>query len=179
MNTQKHIKLLIDLLSESSNEDYTQILKDFDFDGIDFSEIEHWIPNCYSRNCFYRDSNFELILICWDKGQQTAIHDHDGEECWVYLLDGEMNEEYYKLDNQGQLTLTHSQTLCKNQITKSDKKSGFHRLRNTTFSCSMSLHVYAKPIAKNRTFDEQLGCIVENTLVDHTFSCIVDLEVVN
>ncbi|MCB0399740.1 MAG: cysteine dioxygenase family protein, partial [Winogradskyella sp.] len=82
-------------MSKSSKEDYTEILLNFNFEDIDFSEIEYWEPQCYTRNCFYKDDNFELILICWDKGQKTAIHDHDGEDCWVYLLEGKMEEDFY------------------------------------------------------------------------------------
>lgn len=179
MNSQEHIHSLIYQLSESSKEDYTQILTDFDFNNIDFSAIEHWIPNSYSRNCFYRDNNFELILICWDKGQDTAIHDHDGEDCWVYLLQGSLEEDYFRLNKAAQLELTKTVILQKDQITKSDKDSGFHRLRNSTLQRALSLHVYAKPIKQSRTFDKDLGAIVEKKLKDDTFKSVVNYQPIN
>lgn len=179
MSNQEHIHSLIYQLSESSNEDYTQILKDFDFDNVDFSDIEHWIPNCYTRNCFYRNENFELILICWDKNQQTAIHDHDGEECWVYLLRGELEEDFFGLNSSEGLELTKTTILTRNHITKSDKNSGFHRLRNNTKDRAVSLHVYAKPIKQSRTFDNELGSIVEKKLTDDTFKSVIDFETIN
>lgn len=161
-------------MSESSKEDYMQILKDFDFDTLDLSAIENWVPNCYTRNCFYRDDKFELILICWNQDQQTAIHDHNDEDCWVYLIKGELEEDYFKLNGQDKLEYVDTKTLLKNQITKSDKESGFHRLRNNTSHRAMSLHVYAKPITQSRTFDEKLECIVDKALKDDTFKCVAD-----
>jgi len=179
LNTQEHIHSLIYQLSESSKEDYTQILTDFDFEVVDFSAIEHWTPNCYSRNCFYRDENFELILICWDKSQETAIHDHDGEECWVYLLQGELEEDFFRLGSSQQLELTKTKILTENQMTKSDKNSGFHRLRNNTTNRAISLHLYAKPIKQSQTFDNELGSLVEKKLKDDTFKSVTDVETTN
>lgn len=164
-----NIQTLIDQLSESKKKDYSLILNNFDFDKVDFREIENWSPNGYTRNCFYRDEYFELILICWDKGQETAIHDHDGKDCWVYLLEGEMEEDFYKLNEDGKLTLSLTKTLQINELTKSDKLSRFHRLRIISEKRAMSLHVYAKPIKQSAVYDDGLGQLIEKKLKDDTF----------
>ena len=175
MNTQAHIYSLIQLLSKSPKEDYTNILLNFNFQNIDFSEIENWKIHSYTRNCFYKDENFELILICWDKGQKTAIHNHNGEECWVYLLEGELEEDFYELDDSGQLEYKSSQILRPNEITKSEGHDGFHRLRNSSKSRALSLHVYAKPIAQSLTFDDALGKLVDKNLRYDTFKSFVSV----
>ncbi len=173
MNTQEHIHALIDVLSHSSKEDYTEILLSFNFQDIDFSEIENWKPHSYTRNCFYKDENFELILICWDKGQKTAIHNHNGEECWVYLLEGELEEDFYELDDSGQLEYKSSQILRPNEITKSEGHDGFHRLRNSSKSRALSLHVYAKPIAQSLTYDEDLDKFIDTKLSYDTYRSVI------
>lgn len=169
MDSITHIQQFVDLLSKSAKEDYTRIIKNFDFAKIDFYQFENWQSSCYTRNCFYRDPNFELILICWDKGTRTAIHDHDGEECWVYLLDGQMEEEFYNLSNNDELELLSSKSLKAKQLTKSSRSVGFHRLKNSSLTRSMSLHIYAKPIVKSRFLDEESGIIKEKKLTYNTF----------
>ena len=178
MKTQAHIHTLINVLSESSKEDYTEILLNFNFKNIDFSKIEYWEPQCYTRNCFYKDDNFELILICWDKGQQTAIHDHDGEDCWVYLLEGEIEEDFYRLNDNKQLEFCATSVLEKGQVTKSDKLSGFHRLRNNKINRALSLHVYAKPIEQSLTYDENLRRLVDKKLKYDTYKSVVSSETI-
>lgn len=173
MSTQVHILTLISQLSHSSKEDYTDILLNFNFLDIDFSEIENWKTHSYTRNCFYKDENFELILICWDKGQKTAIHNHDGEDCWVCLLEGELEEDFYELDDFGQLEYKSSQILKPNEITKSEGYDGFHRLGNSAKSRALSLHVYAKPIEQSLTFDDGLGKLVEKKLKYDTFKRVL------
>lgn len=164
MNPQTYIRALIDQLSESKKKDYSKILKNFDFSKVDFCDIENWLPNTYTRNCFYRDDYIELILICWDREQKTAIHDHDGEDCWVYLLEGEMEEDFYRLEENGKLRLTSTKILQTNQLTKSDQFSGFHRLRITSEKRALSLHVYAKPIEQSQTYDEMSGKLIKKKL---------------
>jgi predicted metal-dependent enzyme (double-stranded beta helix superfamily) len=178
LKTQAHINTLINVLSESSKEDYTEILLNFNFKNIDFSEIEYWEPQCYTRNCFYKDDDFELILICWDKGQQTAIHNHDGEDCWVYLLEGEIEEDFYRLNDNEQLEFCATSVLEKGQVTKSDKLSGFHRLRNNKINRALSLHVYAKPIEQSLTYDENLGRLVDKKLKYDTYKSVVSSEAI-
>lgn len=177
MKTQEHIHSLINLLSKSSKEDYTEILLNFNFDAIDFSEIEFWEPQCYTRNCFYKDENFELILICWDKGLQTAIHNHDGEDCWVYLLEGELEEDFYQLDENEQLKYCSTNNLKPKQVTKSEELKDFHRLRNGEKARAMSIHVYAKPIEQSLTYDERLGKLVDKKLKYDTFKSVVSTQV--
>lgn len=179
MNSNAHIKRFIGLLSETTKENYSAIIESFDFGKIDFRRYENWELNNYTRNCFYCDECFELILICWDVGQQTAIHDHDGEDCWVYLLEGEMEEEFYKLNEDNQPILSHSQTLLQNQLTKSTNDSGFHRLKNSSKKRSVSLHIYAKPIEKSQFYDEEQEMLIEKRLSYDTYYPILNLIEIN
>jgi cysteine dioxygenase len=37
-----------------------------------------WDSNCYTRNLIYKDERFELMAICWDKGQSSEIDESRG-----------------------------------------------------------------------------------------------------
>src|SRR4051812_37433235 len=37
-------------------------------------------PRRYTRNLVYRCSRFELLSLCWEPGQMSAIHNHAGQQ---------------------------------------------------------------------------------------------------
>ncbi|WP_197052692.1 cysteine dioxygenase [Psychroserpens sp. Hel_I_66] len=169
MKSPENIQSLINLLSKSSLKDYNSILKNFDFESIDFSTFQSWSKDRYTRNCLFRDVNFELILICWNQDQETSIHGHNGEDCWVYLIDGEMEEVFFEQDQQHKLLQSGSQKVKPKQLTFMNDKIGFHKLKNSNDGKSMSLHVYAKPIENCVSFDETSNEFIERTLSYDTF----------
>ncbi|MEM5564034.1 cysteine dioxygenase family protein [Psychroserpens sp. AS72] len=173
MKSSETIQNLIQLLSQSSIEDYNAILNAFDFETIDFSPFESWSSKSYTRNCLFRDENFELILLCWDQGQETAVHGHDGEDCWVYLLEGEMEEIYFTLDANQYLREVGARNIKPNQLTFMNDKIGFHKLKNSSQGASMSLHLYAKPIENCVSFDETSQSFIERELTYDTFKELI------
>lgn len=164
MKSPENIQELIQLLSESSKTQYNSILNSFDFDSIDFKDFESWSSEKYTRNCMYKDLQFELLLLCWDEGQETSIHDHDGEDCWVYLLKGKMEEILYSCDNSNYLKEERSQFMLPHQLSFMNDRIGYHKLRNCFNGKSMSLHLYAKPIEQCCFYCETSEQFIERKL---------------
>src|SRR5919109_210188 len=53
---------------------------------VDSETLENcltWDRQHYIRNLIDRTSMYELIAICWEIGQISAIHDHDDQHCWM------------------------------------------------------------------------------------------------
>ena len=169
MKSLENIQELIQLLSESSKTQYNSILKGFDFDDIDFEAFQSWSSEKYTRNCLYKDEQFELLLLCWNDGQETSVHDHDGEDCWVYLLKGEMQEVFYSFDNSNNLKEGHSKIVQPNQLSFMNDRIGYHKLRNCFKGKSMSLHLYAKPIEQCNFYCEKSKQLLERKLKYDTF----------
>jgi len=169
LKSAENIQELVQLLSESFKTQYNSILNSFDFDVIDFEAFESWSSKKYTRNCIYKDSQFELILLCWDEGQETSIHNHNGEDCWVYLLKGEMKEVLYSLDDSNYLKEERSQSIVPHQLSFMNDKIGFHKLRNSFKGKSMSLHLYAKPIEQCDFYCETSEQFIERKLNYDTF----------
>ena len=169
MKSPENIQKLIALLSQSSIEDYNRVLNNFNFESIDFKPFESWSEEKYTRNCLYRDDKFELILLCWRKGQGTSIHGHDGEDCWVYLLEGEMEEVLFSLDDNNHLSQVDTQKVLPCQLTFMNDKIGFHTLKNSFDGLSISLHLYAKPIEHCVSYDETSERFIERQLRYDTF----------
>ena len=123
----------------------------------------------YTRNCIIRKSNFELLLLCWSAGQETPIHCHGGEECWVYLLEGHLEEiQYDFVDNQLK-TLRSSNMLPGGKSFMSDD-NGYHKLINKNGSRSMSLHLYMNPIHTCTFYDAHSNSFVSRTLSYHSYN---------
>jgi len=109
-----------------------------------------------------------LILLCWEKGQRTAIHDHGGEECWVKNIEGEFKETIYKEDANGELIAVKTQYLETGNCTYMIDLMGFHSLENISNKRSMSLHLYAKPIRNCQVFNVETHKFVSKELVYDT-----------
>jgi len=179
LKSSENLQNLITILSQSSIEDYNALLNSFDFSAIDFKPFESWSSKKYTRNCMYRDVNFELILLCWEKDQETAIHGHDGEDCWIYLLEGEMEEVFYAIDDDRYLREKRSQKTFPKQVSFMNDRLGFHKLKNNFRGRSMSLHVYAKPIENCRSFDEVSQRFIKRTLHYDTFKQLISKDVIS
>ena len=145
-NSIKSLSELVAILDEEERTKYTTILKSMQLPIAEFKKYATWSEDCYTRNCIAENEDFELILICWDKEESTEIHDHGGEECWVYVLEGEFKEYIYKEDDLGKLKIIKKNIMKPGDISYMIDFMGYHNLENTSDDKSMSLHLYAKPI---------------------------------
>lgn len=162
--TLQSLNDLITALSEGERTTYNHIIRSIKFQKNALEEYASWSNECYTRNCIVDNEKFELILICWCEGHRTPIHDHGGEECWVKVIEGEFKETIYKQNEAGELCIVKSLISKPNEITYMKDFMGFHRLENLSKKRSMSLHLYAKPIRKCRTFDEESKTFVNKNL---------------
>ena len=164
---------LITSLSEEESSLYTDIFRAMEIPVSAFRDCCSWSGECYTRNCLAENEKYELILLCWEKGQATPIHDHGGEECWVRIVQGEFKEIIYKVDKTGNLNAVKSTISKTGDITYMIDFMGCHSLENLSDSRSMSLHLYAKPIRSCNAFDEKLGRFVNKDL---EYSTVFNVE---
>ncbi|WP_237275090.1 cysteine dioxygenase [Tenacibaculum ovolyticum] len=162
MNSNNHTPVIIQTLeelvaalSEGESTTYNHIIHLMELSADIFDDYTSWSKESYTRNCIINNEKFELILLCWEQGQITPIHDHGGEECWVKVINGEFREKIYKENDVGELNVTKTTISRVNEVTYMKDFMGFHSLENISNKRSMSLHLYAKPIRKCRTFDEE------------------------
>ncbi len=159
---------LITALSEEERKSYNQIIRTIQLQPKDVEGYASWSKDCYTRNCIVNNEKFELILICWCEGHKTPIHDHGGEECWVKVIQGELEEVIYKKNENADLIATKSSISKANQVSYMKDFMGFHSLENISKKKCMTLHLYAKPIRKCNVFDEDSETFIETELSYHT-----------
>jgi cysteine dioxygenase len=68
-------------------------------DGIPYEEHIEFDSLTYKKKCLKRTKDYEVVLICWRKGQQTAIHDHPDGGCWMRVVQGALQEITYTTPN--------------------------------------------------------------------------------
>lgn len=56
-----------------------------------------WDDQHYTRNLIHNTSFYELLAICWDIGQASAIHDHREENCWMAVPIGKLVVQNYRV----------------------------------------------------------------------------------
>ncbi|KAG2442740.1 hypothetical protein HXX76_002822 [Chlamydomonas incerta] len=50
----------------------------------------------YVRNLVEANEDYELIVLCWKRGQISRVHNHSNAHCWLAVLDGEMRETQFQ-----------------------------------------------------------------------------------
>lgn len=168
--TIESVNELISALSEKDKTRYTEVVRSINIASSAFEPFCSWSNESYTRNCIVENERFELILLCWEEGQLTPIHDHGGEECWVRIIQGDFKETIYQEDETGILNVVKSTFSKPNDICYMVDFMGYHRLENINNGRSMSLHLYAKPIRNCKLFDESSNEFVRKDLVYNTVS---------
>lgn len=153
---------LIDILTLSEKEEYSEIVKRIKIPTKEFLKFASWNKEKYTRNCLFRNEDFELLLLCWEPKQKTPIHNHNEQECWVYLVQGKMTEQRCVLNKNQQFVAHEKEEMNVEGAYYINDDIGFHSLENSNDSKrSISLHLYAKPIEKCVFYDEKAECFRE------------------
>ncbi len=146
---------LINELNRADKQAIPSILKRLQLQKEDFQKFASWCEEGYTRNCVHRTQSYELILLCWSENCVTPIHDHGGQDCWVYQISGELTEKRFIKDDSGALIQTGSNTLTPGAITYMEDKMGYHQLGNEKNELGYTLHLYASPINECGVFNEE------------------------
>ena len=71
-----------------TSEAILEICHDTDLDDASLAPYVHWNDALYTRNLIYRDDLFEIMAVCWQKGQKTVLHTHNGQLGWMIVNRG-------------------------------------------------------------------------------------------
>lgn len=122
----------------------------------------HYREDTYSRNLIWRCDAFELLLLCWNENQESPIHDHAGEQCWMAVLDGELEEVHYREDERsgqgvGPLRPGRVAAFPAGGVAYIHDDIALHLIRPKPGTRGATLHLYSSPIDTCRTFCKSTG----------------------
>lgn len=119
------------------------------YEGTDWKQYVKFSDNVYERVKIPTFSNnvFEIIIICWNKSQQSPVHDHPTNGCILKVLGGELKEEIYNkqiIDNNIKYIYEKTNNVPTNTVSYMEKNQKIHKIVNGNHK-SVSIHVYAPP----------------------------------
>ena len=156
METIKTVKELVKALSQCK-ETGSHVLDVMSKAAIPITEFQRyysWNDDRYSRNVLARSEDFEVLLICWEKGQSSPIHDFNAQEAWIHPIEGMLREERYKINVEDDRLERVSNVLLGTDEFSYMKQIGIHRYSNAYSARSVSLNIYRKPVTEWHVYDE-------------------------
>lgn len=115
-------------------------------------------PDYYTRNLIHKSTSFELIAICWQPGQDSPVHGHEGEKCWSRVETGRLRfTSYSKVPSENSLNF---EVISVNMGGPGylDGPADIHKVENPSDTTAISLHLYSYPFEACDIYD------VENNL---------------
>jgi len=121
-------------------------------DKQEWEPYAHFDPQKnYTRNLVATDDKtFTLILMCWNPGKESPIHDHPCDGCWVRVFEGSVQEvKYDKDDSSGSMLCTSNTMFHEGDISYMHDSMGYHKIGNPSPTVpAVSLHLYCPPFDK-------------------------------
>jgi predicted metal-dependent enzyme (double-stranded beta helix superfamily) len=135
--TQMHEKLL-------------QILRRVDLSTNELNKYTFWdSEKSYTRNLVATDDrHYTLLLLCWNPGKESKVHNHPCDGCYVKTVRGCIRESQYGVRENQEVYPTKVRFFNEGQISYIDDSMGLHKIGNPfRDSGSVSLHLYTPPFS--------------------------------
>lgn len=118
--------------------------------------LEPWIvrdDQVYTRSSIYRDEFFEALVLTWQSGQRSPVHNHRGSSCAVYVVEGTASEIMFEASPSGALFPAGTQHIRSGAACGSYDQE-IHQIANLQAPGQdlVSLHVYSPPLKSMELF---------------------------
>ena len=156
--------------SESSERRAAELLRNYASEQDDWRAFALFGEACYTRNRVAREPEFELLLLCWDVGQESPIHNHEGQDCWMAVLDGTLEELRYPMppsDHRGPIKASESFLYEQGGVAFIRDEMGLHLVRPVG-GRAVSLHLYATPYDECNVYCPDTGIITRKRMSDYS-----------
>lgn len=123
---------------------------------VDVGSIEKyffWSEANYTRNLIYKDERFEMMAVCWERGQASRVHNHFDQRCWMTVPVGRLKgqnfavEEIDEATGHCKLRETDVFELAECLAAKVELEEPIHQVLNLPEfgERAVSIHIYSKP----------------------------------
>lgn len=113
-------------------------------------ELQHFIhtdPSRYYTLISTDNETYSLLLLCWNRGQYSPIHDHTDTSCWVKHIQGHVHEVRYE-ERAGRMVETSS-VVHTSGVSYMEDALGFHKVGNPRDDVdAITMHLYSPPYRK-------------------------------
>ena len=171
------IETIIDGLKTISDADFTcenvyQYLGDTPVDVDSITRYFHWSPDFYTRNLIYKDDRFEMMVVCWERGQASRVHNHSDQKCWMTVPVGKLQGQNFAVEEMDEargfckLRETDKFELSDCLAAKVELEEPIHQILNLDEYAqrAVSLHIYSKPFDSCLAYCRETDTIKEVAL---------------
>jgi hypothetical protein len=95
-------RMQVEQLRGTKDDPVTQLFARLDLNESELKEYALSDPmKNYTRNLVATDNEtFTLLLLCWNAGKHSPIHDHPCDGCWVRVCEGNIKETRYEINEE-------------------------------------------------------------------------------
>ncbi len=111
-----------------------------------------WNTQHYTRNLVDHTDMYDLIAICWEVGQGSSIHNHEGQKCWMATPIGRLMVQNYRViadcaEGCCELAPTSLFEMSSENPAGVDPAEPVHEVTNPKEfgERAVSLHIYSRP----------------------------------
>ena len=72
------------------------VMSDLTLDEKTLRPYVRYADDHYTRNLIHRDAHFDIMVLCWQPGQGTPIHTHNGQLGWAFAARGALECTEYR-----------------------------------------------------------------------------------
>jgi cysteine dioxygenase len=124
-----------------------------------------WDRQHYTRNLIDKTSLYELMAICWEVGQNSSVHNHRDQNCWMAVPIGRLLVENFHVVHQnialGKAAIKATEIVEMNATHPCavDPLEPVHRVLNPREfnQRAVSLHVYSRPFDSCVVYSAEQG----------------------
>ncbi len=150
-------ELVQELLRHRDVSRYSGILSRYAIPSHDLEPYFRWNSRHYTRTCIHRNEEFELLVICYEPGQSTSIHDYNSQNAWVHPVIGEVVEERFIQRPDGSVEVAGEMHRHLGDVSQMTKDHAIRRFSNRGPGRAVTINLYAKPMSRWRVYNERMG----------------------
>jgi predicted metal-dependent enzyme (double-stranded beta helix superfamily) len=118
----------------------------------------------YTRNLIHKSEAFELLAICWQPGQDSPVHGHEGEKCWSRVEAGKLRFTNYLAVPSGEFFDFEVLSVNVGSPGHLDGPAEIHKVENAFDEPAISLHLYSYPFEACDIYDVEKHLTDRKTL---------------
>ncbi|MBS1796469.1 MAG: cysteine dioxygenase family protein [Acidobacteria bacterium] len=170
MDMMVSVEKLVEGLRAIPDEEFTcdnvyRFLGEHPVDVESLRKYFYWSSKFYTRNLIFKDERFEVMAICWEKGQISRIHDHADQKCWMMVAAGRLRGQNFRVleidagAGRCRLEETDCFDLSDCLAAKVELEEPIHQVLNLPEfdERAVSLHIYSKPYDRCLSFCRDTG----------------------
>lgn len=105
-----------------------------------YADFSHALQDGYGRKLVLDNGQFEIMVMSWNPGDYSSIHDHGHTQWGVVKTFGNVHHLVY-CDKGDELTFVKREILAKGSLTKVSNAT-IHQMGNPSTTPYLTLHIY-------------------------------------